>query len=167
MPPPEPSPYVAARDELALSGAALAELMQGVLARPARFSFRASGFSMLPFVRDGDELCIAPLGRGPGLGDVVAFMNPETARPVVHRIIAQSGSAYHLAGDNVRGAPEGPVTRSDLLGRVTGIRRNGRDVRLGLGPERYAIALLSRLGWLPRLTAGLSRVKQWILPGVP
>jgi hypothetical protein len=36
----------------------------------------------------------------------------------------------------------------NLLGRVTRVERNGHQIRLGLGPECYLIALSSRSGLL-------------------
>ncbi len=115
---------------------------------------------MFPFVRDGDMIRVSPLEHPPGLGDVVAFVHPETGRLVVHRIIARRGPSYLLRGDSARGEVEGPVPPAGLLGRVTGVQRNDRAVRLGLGPERYAIALLSRFGWLLPLVTGVGRLKR-------
>ena len=42
-----------------------------------------------------------------------------------------------------------PTTR--ILGHVTRIERNGKRVRLGLGPERTLLALLARMGLLSPL----------------
>jgi hypothetical protein len=39
------------------------------------------------------------------------------------------------------------------------VTRDGRDVRLGLGPERRLIALLSRAGWLQPLRDRLATVR--------
>ena len=46
------------------------------------------------------------------------------------------------------GPADASVPREDILGRVTGITRNGKDVRLGVGPERRLIAVVSHAGWL-------------------
>ena len=45
-------------------------------------------------------------------------------------------------------ARENIVSLPGILGRVTRIERAGRRVRLGLGPERALIAVLSRRGLL-------------------
>jgi hypothetical protein len=60
-------------------------------------------------------------------------------------------SGVHLAkiqtlkqNHNTPGMADATVSQEDILGRVTRISRNGRDVRLGLGPERRLIAVFSR-----------------------
>ncbi len=123
--------------------------MQAVLARGALFHFRAKGLSMAPFIRDGDSVTIAPLEKeSPSVGKVVAFIHPETAGLVIHRIIARQGPAFLIQGDNTAGQPDGWVQPQALLGCVIRVERDGRRVYLGLGPERYLVAFLSRNGWL-------------------
>jgi len=125
---------------------------------------------MSPFIRDGDVITIAPAqspnrnphaptsspvpsGGGPGvrgcgIGQVVAFVNPVSQRLVVHRIIGRHESGLLIQGDNMQGSAADTIGRSDVLGRVVRIERGRRRVWLGLGPERYAIAILSRAGML-------------------
>ena len=151
--------------ELHLSGPALVELMRAVLAKGASFRFCAKGWSMAPFIRDGDVITVAPPRDSNGApsahpasvpvptrscftGQVVAFISPASGRLVVHRIVGRRGSSFLVQGDSVRGAGIDVVGREDMLGRVVGIKRGGRSVWLGLGPERYAIAALSRAGLL-------------------
>ncbi len=132
-------------EELPVSGAALLELMQPVLARGLPFRFRARGGSMAPFICDGDIIDIAPLGgRAPSLGEVVAFIQPETGRLILHRLIAKKADAYLLQGDNLPRHPDGLIPASALLGRVTQVEHAGRRLYLGLGPERTLIAFFSR-----------------------
>ena len=69
---------------LSLSGEALIELMRAVLARGLPFRFAARGFSMAPFIRDGDVISVSP---------------PLSARPVwetwwLSSIGKQDRSAY-------------------------------------------------------------------------
>lgn len=146
-----------------LSDQALADLMRAVLAKGRPFRFRASGWSMLPFIRDGDVLTVAPLaGPAPRLGEVVAFVRPRTRKLVVHRIIGRRGATSIIQGDSVPDHRDGPVSDGDMIGRVTRVERNGRRVRFGLGPERLVVAWMSRLG----LLAPLCRLFQ-PLPEVP
>lgn len=152
--------YRAAAGDLCLSRAALAELMQAVLARGQPFRFRAGGWSMAPFVRDGDTLCVAPLRRAPRVGDVVAFARPGRGGVVVHRVVGRCGAAYLLQGDGLPGDGDGAIPRACILGRVTRVERNGSAVRLGLGPERVLIALLSRYGLLHPLWRGAQRLRK-------
>ena len=119
--------------------------MQAVLAKNLPFRFCARGWSMAPFIRDGDVITVAPLKKAlPGVGEVVAFVRPDGGNLVVHRVIARRGPAVRIQGDSGLGYEDGLIPQANLLGRVTRIERSGQPVRLGLGPERYAIAWLSR-----------------------
>lgn len=146
--------------DLPLSGDALLDLMAAVLARGVPFRFRARGWSMAPFIRDGDVITVAPLGRAaPRVGEVVAFVRPEGGNLVVHRVVALRGASVAIQGDNVPEYPDGLVPPANLLGRVTRIERVGRPVWLGLGPERHVIAWLSRTGLLLPLRTALARLR--------
>jgi hypothetical protein len=111
---------------------------------------------MSPFIRDGDVITIAPVlssadvsSVGPcGIGHVVAFISPASERLVVHRIIGRREGGFLVQGDSIRGSATETVGGSDILGRVVRIERGRKRAWLGLGPERYAIAILSRVGLL-------------------
>ena len=125
---------------------------------------------MSPFIKDGDVITIAPvqpsnsnphastsssvtIGGEPGVrtcgnGQVVAFVSPVSQRLVVHRIIGRHESCFLIQGDNLSGLVADTVHPDDILGRVVRIERGRRRVWLGLGPERYVIAILSRAGLL-------------------
>ena len=96
--------------------------------------FRARGSSMLPFIRDGDILVIRPLGpSGIFAGDVVFFERPGgglVAHTVLRTAPGNGETMVEVQGDNVGGRAE-RVASGAVLGRVTGIRRNGRDISLG------------------------------------
>lgn len=139
------------RGELSLSSEQLEKVMRGVLDKGACFRFQGKGFSMSPFIKDGDILTIAPVRRSsPNFGDVVVFMHPTTGKLVIHRIIGKRAGSYLVKGDN---APEddGFIDRATILGRVTRVERNGRYVSLGLGQNRFIIAFVTRNGLLPLL----------------
>ncbi|MFA4992264.1 MAG: S24/S26 family peptidase, partial [Candidatus Omnitrophota bacterium] len=126
-----------------------AGLLGAILTRKAEVRFKANGFSMSPFIKDGDIITVSPLNDlSPRVGDIVAFNNEKTCKLAVHRIVARKtgdGVPYFfIKGDNVaRGAFEGGPLKN-ILGRVTRIERRGRRVSAGLGPERRLIAFLSR-----------------------
>jgi hypothetical protein len=101
---------------------------------------------MTPFIRDGDTLTIAPLeNRRPRLGEVVAFSYPpeEGSKLVVHRVVGFRRGDFIVRGDG-DGCVAEIVSSGNVLGRVVRVERDGRYVRLGLGPERRLIAWLSR-----------------------
>ena len=157
-----PQLYVVKAQELPLSGPALLELMRAVLARGVPFRFCARGWSMAPFIRDGDVITVSPLRDNlPGVGDVVAFVRPEGGNLVVHRVVARDTAAVFIQGDNGKGYVDGTVPREYLLGRVTCVERAGQAVWLGMGPERYIIAWLSTASLLNPL---LSWLASWLRP---
>lgn len=144
--------------ELPLSGAALTDLAQGVLAKDRLFRFRAQGTSMYPFVRDGDVIVISPLRvQAPRVGDIVACLRLDTNRFFVHRILRKQANCYLIKGDNAC-CDDGWFPRESILGRVVQIERRGSQVRFGLGVERLLIVTLARLHWLvPVVNCGVWR----------
>lgn len=151
---------------LTLSSAELTELLGATLARGAPFRFNARGSSMHPFIRNGDVITIAPL-RNTHLraGDVVAFKRFGTSRMVIHRIVGKKNGSFMIQGDNVSGT-DGVVPAAELLGRVTKVEREGRNCRLGLGPERHLIALFSRFGLLVPLLLPIRKIHRLFLRGI-
>ena len=140
--------YVTAHQaSLTMPNTAFAELMAAVLERGAPFRFAAPGFSMSPFIHDGDVITLAPAPPRIRFGDVVAFVNPPYGKLTVHRVVGIAREAYRVKGDNLP-EEDGVIARRHILGRVTRVERAGRNVRLGLGMERVVIAFLSRRGWL-------------------
>lgn len=137
--------------DLALSSSALVELMKEVLKRGLPFKFQARGWSMTPFIRDGDVITIIPYSHDkPRLGEIAAFIHPESGKLAVHRIIGKNSLACLIRGDNVSGIiNDGWIPKEKILGKVNQVERNGEKIWLGLrGPERYGIALFSRMGFL-------------------
>ena len=147
----KPALFTKKREELSLSSQQLEKLMRGVLGKGACFRFQGKGFSMSPFIKDGDVLTIAPVqGETPRFGHVVVFTHPHTGKLIIHRIIGKRAGSYLTKGDN---APEGDglISRAAILGRVTKMERNGKSISLGLGPDRFIIAFVIRTGLLPLL----------------
>jgi hypothetical protein len=147
----KPALFTKKRGELSLPSQQLEKLMRGVLSKGVCFRFRSKGFSMSPFIKDGDVLTIAPMkGSAPGFGDVVVFTHPNTGKLIIHRIIGKSVGSYLSKGDN---SPEedGLISRAAILGRVAKVERDGKKPFLGLGPDRFIIAFVTRTGLLPLL----------------
>lgn len=146
--PNKPTLHIRQGGILSISGPALLEVLCAVLEKGKAFRFRARGRSMSPFIREGDVVTIHPCpAANLELGQVVAFVNPISGRLTVHRVVGVSPDACLIQGDNET-CPDGWVPRACILGEVTRLERNGRPVRLGMGPERIWVALLQRVGWL-------------------
>jgi len=134
---------------ISIPGTVLVEIMQEVLSRGMPFRFSAGGFSMTPFIRDGDIISVSPLtSLLPGIGSVVAFIHPETKLLCIHRILSRNNDNFLIQGDNSPGNPDGMIPGEAIIGYVTRVERGGRRIMLGIGPERILLALLSRSGIL-------------------
>ncbi len=134
--------------QLTLSGNALLDLMLAVLKRGSSVRIRAEGFSMFPFIRNGDVVVLSALnGRSPRLGDVVAFQSSRGAGLSFHRVAGKTGNRYLIRGDSCVEA-DGAIPEGSIVGRVSRVERNEVPVSLGLGPERGLVAFLSRLNLL-------------------
>lgn len=135
-------------EEFSLSGAALTEILQTGTAKDVSFRFKVKGFSMTPFIRDGDVLTISPWVKGlDGLGRVVAFVHSVNGGLAIHRIVGRKMGNYLIKGDGIFGI-DGLVPEKNILGMVTKIERNKRVILFGLGPERILIAFLSRVRFI-------------------
>ena len=123
-----------------------AEVVQAVLEKGKSFRFRARGTSMTPFIRDGDTLTVAPLLQGkPRRGEAVVVFRPSEIRPclLVHRVVEVHEGGCAIQGDAAGCEPE-IIPPEALVGRVVRVERGGKDIRLGLGPERLLLAWMSR-----------------------
>jgi len=142
---------VVSDEELFLSGKALGELLRATLEKGAPFRFLVKGFSMSPFIRDGDIVTISPLSCAKTLfGKAVAFIHPCAEKLIIHRVIKQLKGCYLIKGDSLF-YPDGFIPNENLLGFVSKVERKGRKVRLGLGKEEVLIVFLSRKRILPFL----------------
>lgn len=121
-------------------------LVKDILSKGAECRFQAKGHSMSPFIKDGDIVTISPLtNSSPGLGDVVAFNHPENEKLIIHRVVEKRNNDYYVRGDNLL-ETDGLVQAKDILGYVNKVERDGKNVRVGLGPERFLIAFLTGKG---------------------
>jgi hypothetical protein len=149
--PDRPAFYCRPGGVLTLSGAGLLEFIKAFLAKRAQFRFRALGFSMYPFIQDGDVITLLPLdGQAPKAGMVVAFCHPQSQKLVVHRLLATLADGCLIRGDSAL-AVDGVIPLTNILGIVRQVEREGKEVRLGLGPERRLIAWLSQHNLLQSL----------------
>lgn len=137
------STFVTEVEGAPISGAMMRELTRVVLEHGKPFRFTAHGYSMSPFIQDGDMVTLAPFADAPQIGEVVAFINPANNRLVVHRLVAETPDGFLFKGDNIP-EPDGVFAREQILGRVVRVERDGKTVGGGIGTERAAIAFLSR-----------------------
>lgn len=139
----KPSLSLKTQKELTLSAQALALLLEAFRERGVSLRFKAKGFSMSPFIKNGDVITISPLNnKPPRLGDIIAFSDPTTHKVRVHRVIKKKNTSCLVKGDNTAWR-DGYVEQTNILGYVHKVEREGKRIFLGRGPERYLIALFS------------------------
>ena len=125
--------------------------------------FRANGFSMSPFIKNGDFVILKACSpeRGFRVGDIVA-LNPEGEKIIVHRIIKIKKELILLKGDNCIDS-DGIFDKARILGVVFSIERNGKNTKY-YHIFNYLIAFLSRSGLLTSyILPTLRRFKSGIL----
>jgi hypothetical protein len=128
-----------------LSGSeVLPELVNEVLSKGVECRLQVKGYSMSPFIKDSDVVTISPMSdSSPGFGEVIAFIHPKTDKLIIHRVVWKSRNAYLLKGESALES-DGLIKKESILGLVTKVERKGKRIFLGLGPERFLIALLTR-----------------------
>jgi len=133
---------------------AVLQLVDTVLKKNALFRMRAHGWSMFPFIRDQDIVTIAPFIEPPKIGDIAVFKHPAYHCLAIHRIVGRYGDFYLLRGDNSR-QYDGWLHSEKIFGKVSDLKRKNKKVNLGLGIERFMIAMLSRMEMLIEMRKSL------------
>lgn len=116
-----------------------ADVIADLLSRGHAVQFQARGDSMHPLIRDNDVLHVEPVDRV-RRGEVVLVLAPRGL--TAHRVLEIREGMVITRGDNALAADE-PVALEKILGRVTGVLRNGRRVDASSAVAR-AIAWLRR-----------------------
>lgn len=136
--------YIIHGGELRLSNPGQLKLLHCMKDRGISLRTVVCGISMHPFIRNQDVITIVPLDNHRlGVGEVVASIHPENGRLMIHRIIKRTKSGWLIKGDNCA-KTDGVVAAENIIGLVTRIERNGKEVRLGLGFNGKWVAVLNR-----------------------
>jgi signal peptidase I len=142
-----------------LRDADLLGLSKDIFSQGKSIRFQASGWSMRPFIRDGDFLVVSPIENSSiKTGDVVFCITTEN-KVIVHRVIKKykkdkdNRITLLIKGDATFSSPE-KVEMQNVLGKVVAVERNGRKKRLDT--KFYQIKGL--------LFAGISPFSQWTYP---
>jgi len=137
----------------------LLELSKDIFRRGKSIRFQARGWSMRPFIRDGDFIVVSPIENfSIKTGDVVFCITTEN-KVIVHRVIRKHEKdkdnriIMFIKGDAAFSSPE-KVEMQNVLGKVVEVERNGQKKRLDT--KFYQIKGL--------LFAGISPFSQWTYP---
>jgi hypothetical protein len=136
-----------------LPAGVLLALLHEALSREGRFLWPLYGPSMQPTFPVDCAIEIVPLpSAGPGLGDVLVFLNGDTL--IAHRLVGRSGTHWITQGDG-RLAPDPPLRAEQVLGRVAAAShagqpfwpRSGEKKRAAWWVARYHLLRPVRFGW--------------------
>ena len=136
------------------------ELAAEVLRSFGSLRFRAIGASMLPTLWPGDILSVRRMDEHDALpGDIVLYARQGSlvAHRVVKRTVHQDRVELITRGDSMP-LDDAPISRHELLGRVTTIERGARRFpprRTAAG--RIASWVCARSGFATRLVLGARR----------
>lgn len=115
-----------------------------------------TGNSMLPLLRAGDRVLVAPVNRPLRRGDIVVFTHENQL--VIHRLIRfmelDHPCCLITKGDN--GPSDPPVPLAQVVGIVIALQR--ADVSISLATHRWQF-----LGWLLAVTAMRPNLHHWLL----
>lgn len=153
-------------------GAEFYELGRALIASGRSFRLRVRGQSMFPWIRDGDEIQVAPVAVDQvRVGDIVFFRRGRLL--LAHRVIRRLGGGetvqWVTRGDNHL-QDDGPINLpADLIGRVEKVYRGRRTIALDRGLARVVGRLAARyrvahwvLLWVGRVWRhGWRRVSKW------
>jgi len=133
--------------EIRLGRTECADLSVDILKRGGTFCFKAKGFSMHPFVRDGDILIIHPASNQTlRKGDVVLYMSTDY-KLIAHRITAATHRGddlvFTLRGDMAPASTE-QVSSKKILGKVVSLRRGRKVIHVDKGCKRLSSLLWAK-----------------------
>ena len=118
------------------------EMAGEVLRSSGRLRLGVTGWSMLPSIWPGDTLELESAQADEVReGDIVLFGRDK--RLFAHRVVKTDRNAFVTRGDAMR-CPDLPVDAGDLLGRVTGIMRDGKRIEPSRNP-RLSLRAIARI----------------------
>jgi len=119
-----------------------------VLAGDGMFTFRALGYSMMPFIYSGDVLTVQPIGLDKLKAGHIVLFRGAMDNPVAHRVISKTfldgGFMVQTMGDALF-QPDGLVGGEKILGRIISVRRGHRVICLDQWPHSFSGYLWAKL----------------------
>jgi signal peptidase I len=116
------------------------------------FSLPVQGNSMLPLIREGDLLLVRQSADDLKPGEILVFRQGDQL--VAHRVLTiyqpMAGSVDYLTKGDHAMAPDPPISKKQVVGKVAAIRRGDRQMRLD-GPGWAWVNRgigLAMLGWI-------------------
>ncbi len=125
--------------QLIIDSDSLSDLTRDVLTNNGTINFTARGSSMVPFIKDGDNIFINSISKHQlEIGDVI-FYQKEEERPAAHRVVEFKYQGNQLLtgtrGDSLT-CPVEMVPFERVLGKVVRIQRRGKMINLNKNRNR-------------------------------
>lgn len=122
-------------------------IAEEILKRGSRLSFRASGASMSPFIKDGDTVVMAPVRDGVNVGDVV-LVTARAGRLLLHRVVKKRKGGVVTRGDASIN-DDGCISWENIIGKVISVKGKGYNFHLK-SPFKYMISRFASIRGLRR-----------------
>ena len=100
--------------------------IEEVLSGGGSFELPVRGTSMNPCLKEGRDTVLLIKTDDFSTGDI-AFYRRDNGQFVLHRIVAASGEAYDMCGDNQEDIESG-IRKGQIIGIVSTINRNGKTI---------------------------------------
>lgn len=135
-------------------------ILRGRLNATGSARVKVGGWSMWPFLREGDVLLLNKQAPPYRFGAVVGAL--AGTQFIAHRVVGSKGGQYLIRGDYAPGSASWIEAR-DILGVVTSRERRGRASRFWLMPPGFwmAVWLSVPLLWLRRPIGRVASWKNW------
>jgi signal peptidase I len=132
-------PDVVEKGSLDPADSAFADVVADLLRRGHSVRFRAKGGSMMPTIREGEAITVAPVAPDAiRRGDVVLYRSGQgvTAHRVVSVEQPAGGAPRFVTRGDASGSCDEPVEEAAVLGSVVAVERGGRIVDPAAPPVR-------------------------------
>src|SRR5713226_5518127 len=124
------------------SSSAFRDLVSEMLASGLRFRFQARGRSMLPVIKDGEILHVAPVPPGKlKVGDIVLFS--EGTQLKAHRIVRRKQNSFRTRGDSGL-EMDNAIRGEQFMGRIVAKERAESGGVISLGGCRARLRFLAQ-----------------------
>ena len=124
----------------------VSKLVDSDLSYGDQICFQVTSNSMHPIINKGDSVIAEVIsGRDVQCGDIVVVKRKDDF--LAHRAILHNKNGWLIKGDN-NTIPDHLVPITDIIGRVTKVKKNNHEVNLESRKWKAINPYLAKLGWL-------------------
>lgn len=140
----------------------LCELVREAVEKQGKFILKARGFSMMPFIEDGEDVKIEKAAfEEICFGDVLCYAIPQPGTPFpvlrIHRVLWKTNAALLVKGDTLLHMEK--VSPKQILGKVTAVQRKHGWTECKSSPASVLASLPFLYGY-----AALYKLKTMMVP---